>query len=68
MNSRSPAPARPRFRLKRGADCLMTVGTPIYNGAWQGTFTIDETGVIAGTVTGPPSTISGTTPVLTPAF
>lgn len=44
------------------------VGTPIYNGAWQGTFTIDETGVIAGTVTGPSSTISGTTPVLTPAF
>jgi prepilin-type N-terminal cleavage/methylation domain-containing protein len=44
------------------------VGTPIYTGAWQGTFTIDETGVIAGTVTGPPSSISGLTPVLTPAF
>jgi prepilin-type N-terminal cleavage/methylation domain-containing protein len=44
------------------------VGTPIYTGSWQGIFTIDETGVIAGTVTGPPSTISGTTPVLTPAF
>ncbi len=43
-------------------------GTPVYTGSWQGTFTIDETGVIAGTVTGPASTISGTTPVLTPAF
>lgn len=44
------------------------VGTPVYNGAWQGTFTIDETGAIAGTVTGPTSTITGVTPVLTPAF
>ncbi len=45
-----------------------TVGTPIYNGAWQGTFTIDETGVISGIVDGPPRRISGNTPQLTPAF
>jgi type IV pilus assembly protein PilE len=43
-------------------------GSPIYNGAWQGTFTIDETGLVAGQVDGPPSTISGTVPHLTPAF
>lgn len=43
-------------------------GTPIYNGAWRGTFTIDETGVLAGEVDGPPSTISGVIPHLSPAF
>ncbi len=41
---------------------------PVYNGAWQGAFTIDELGVIAGTVQGNPSTITGVTPVLSPAF
>ena len=44
------------------------VGNPIYNGAWQGTYTVDETGEITGTVDGPASTISGNTPRLTPAF
>ena len=43
-------------------------GSPIYNGAWQGTFTIDETGTVAGTVDGPPRAISGVIPQLTPAF
>ncbi|NND96643.1 MAG: prepilin-type N-terminal cleavage/methylation domain-containing protein [Pirellulaceae bacterium] len=41
---------------------------PVYNGAWQGTFTIDETGTISGTVTGSPSGITGVTPVLSPSF
>lgn len=40
----------------------------IYDGAWQGTFLIDETGVITGTVTGPVNSITGTSPVLSPAF
>jgi prepilin-type N-terminal cleavage/methylation domain-containing protein len=44
------------------------IGNPIYNGAWQGTFTIDESGEITGTVDGPTSIISGNTPQLTPAF
>ena len=43
-------------------------GSPIYNGAWQGTFTIDETGAVTGTVDGPPRAISGVIPKLTPAF
>ena len=47
---------------------LDELGQPIYNGAWQGTYTIDETGEITGTVDGPPSTITGNSPQLTPAF
>ncbi len=43
-------------------------GNPIYNGAWQGTFTIDETGTLGGVVDGPPGKISGKKPQLTPAF
>ena len=43
-------------------------GSPIYNGAWQGTLTIDETGVLAGHVHGPPNPITGHAPQLTPAF
>lgn len=43
-------------------------GTPVFNGAWQGTFLIDETGVMTGTVTGPVNTITGLAPVLSPAF
>lgn len=39
------------------------LGSPVYNGAWQGTFTIDETGTIAGTVDRQPSGAQ-----LTPAF
>ena len=39
------------------------LGTPVYNGAWQGAFTIDETGTITGTVDRQPSGA-----VLTPAF
>jgi prepilin-type N-terminal cleavage/methylation domain-containing protein len=42
-------------------------GGPVYNGAWQGTLTIDETGVMTGAVTGPQNSM-GVTPVLTPAF
>jgi prepilin-type N-terminal cleavage/methylation domain-containing protein len=41
---------------------------PVYNGAWQGNFTIDETGTIVGNVQGNASSIDGTVPVLTPAF
>ena len=41
---------------------------PVYNGAWEGTFTIDETGVITGTVTGNTNPVTGTEPVLIPAF
>ena len=44
------------------------LGNPIYNGAWRGTYTIDESGEITGTVDGPTSPISGVTPQLTPAF
>ena len=44
------------------------LSTPVYNGAWQGAFTIDESGTIGGAVNGPTSTISGTVPSLTPAF
>ncbi|MGB7344012.1 MAG: type II secretion system protein [Pirellulaceae bacterium] len=44
------------------------LGQPVYNGAWQGNFTIDETGTLAGTVQGNPSTINNTVPILTPAF
>lgn len=43
-------------------------GAPIFDGAWQGTFSIDETGVLSGTVNGPVSAISGVAPVLSPAF
>jgi prepilin-type N-terminal cleavage/methylation domain-containing protein len=42
-------------------------GGPVYNGAWQGTLTIDETGVMTGAVTGPENSM-GVTPVLAPAF
>ena len=41
-------------------------GSAVYDGAWQGAFTIDETGTISGTVDGP--TLAGFTPQLTPAF
>lgn len=44
------------------------LGQPIYNGAWQGTLTIDQTGEITGTIDGPASTITGNSPQLTPAF
>ena len=44
------------------------LGNPIYTGAWQGTYTIDESGEITGTVDGPTSSLSGVTPQLTPAF
>ena len=43
-------------------------GSPIYNGAWQGTLTIDQTGAITGTIDGPTSAITGNTPHLNPAF
>jgi type II secretory pathway pseudopilin PulG len=39
------------------------VGTPIYNGSWEGAFTIDETGAISGTVDR-----NGSSTQLTPAF
>ncbi len=47
---------------------LDDLGNSIYNGAWQGTYTIDESGNITGTVDGPASTFTGNTPQLTPAF
>lgn len=56
------------FQAQARRRLLDDLGTPIYNGSWQGTFTINETGVIAGTVDGPPRAISGETPQLTPAF
>jgi len=54
--------AQARRRLLDG------LGNPIYNGAWQGAFTIDETGVIVGAVDGPVSGLTGNRPSLTPAF
>ena len=44
------------------------LGTPVYSGAWQGSFQIDETGAITGTVQGNPSLIDGSIPILTPSF
>ncbi|QDT13322.1 competence type IV pilus major pilin ComGC [Planctomycetes bacterium K23_9] len=44
------------------------LGQPVYNGAWQGNFTIDEAGTIVGSVQGNPSPIDSSIPVLTPAF
>jgi prepilin-type N-terminal cleavage/methylation domain-containing protein len=44
------------------------LGAPIFDGAWQGTFLIDETGVMSGTVTGPTNSITGSAPVMSPAF
>lgn len=54
--------AQARRRLLDGG------GAPIYNGAWQGTLSIDESGVLGGTITGPASAVTGNTPLLTPAF
>ena len=50
---------------RRNLDAL---GNANFAGAWQGTFTIDETGVIAGAVEGPKSPFSGESPELSPAF
>ena len=47
---------------------LDQVGNPVFTGAWQGTFTIDETGVIGGVVQGPEGPVKGKSPQLTPAF
>ena len=51
------------FQANAARRIFNDLGTPVYNGAWQGTFTIDETGTIAGTVDRQP-----TGAVLTPAF
>ena len=56
------------FQVQARRRLFDDLGTPIYNGAWQGTLTIDETGVMAGAVIGPRNSISGVAPVLTPAF
>lgn len=42
-------------------------GQPVYNGAWQGTFSIDESGEISGTVDGR-TTPLGSTPTLVPGI
>lgn len=44
------------------------LGQAVYNGAWQGNFTIDETGTMVGAVQGNPSKIDNSVPILTPAF
>ncbi|MDA8744062.1 prepilin-type N-terminal cleavage/methylation domain-containing protein [Rubripirellula amarantea] len=43
-------------------------GNSVYTGAWQGTFTVDQTGVIGGVVQGPESPISNATPQISPSF
>lgn len=43
-------------------------GNAIFDGAWQGTLTIDQSGVIGGVVQGPTRTINGESPQLTPAY
>lgn len=43
-------------------------GSPSYDGAWQGTFSIDQTGVISGSIVGPTGTFSGQTPEISPSF
>jgi prepilin-type N-terminal cleavage/methylation domain-containing protein len=55
------------FQVQARRRIFDALGSPVYNGAWQGTLTIDETGVIAGTVDGPTNPITGT-PNLAPAF
>jgi prepilin-type N-terminal cleavage/methylation domain-containing protein len=56
------------FQVQARRRLLDDFGGPIYDGAWQGTLTIDETGAMTGTVSGPASSITGVTPVLAPAF
>ena len=41
---------------------------PVYNGAWQGAFLMDETGQVTGTIIGSTNRVTGVSPVLTPAF
>jgi prepilin-type N-terminal cleavage/methylation domain-containing protein len=56
------------FQARARRRQLDDLGQPVYSGAWQGNFTIDETGTIVGNVQGNASPIDGTVPVLTPAF
>lgn len=43
-------------------------GNAAFDGAWQGTFTIDQTGALAGVVQGPQSPITNATPLISPSF
>lgn len=56
------------FQAQATRRTINGTGTAVYNGAWQGAFSIDESGAIAGVVNGPPSSLSGNTPQLIPAF
>ncbi|WP_068264776.1 type IV pilin protein [Rubripirellula obstinata] len=56
------------FQVQARRRNLDALGNPVFDGAWQGTFTIDETGVIGGLVQGPRGHVGNSNPQLTPSF
>ena len=43
-------------------------GNAVFNGGWQGTFSIDQTGAMTGVVQGPQSPITKAIPLISPSF